>query len=139
MNRLDTLEPGFRETTAHLLQAATTATGYQWVIISGRRTMAEQKEIYAQGRTKPGKVVTNAAPGSSAHNFGLAADVAPLRNGKIWWGAPREVWRQMADLAQGMGLVAGFYFTTIFDAPHIEAPNWRDVRAAWRRGEISIA
>ena len=39
------------------------------------RTFAEQAEIFAQGRTKPGKIVTNARPGLSAHNYGLAVDI----------------------------------------------------------------
>lgn len=36
------------------------------------RTFEEQEAIYAQGRTKPGKIVTNARGGQSYHNFGLA-------------------------------------------------------------------
>ena len=41
------------------------------------RTVAEQDALYAQGRTKPGKIVTN-APGknySSYHQWGTAFDV----------------------------------------------------------------
>src|SRR5262245_50142566 len=36
------------------------ATGIQIKIISGTRTYEEQDALYAQGRTKPGKKVTNA-------------------------------------------------------------------------------
>lgn len=41
------------------------------------RTKAEQDELYAQGRTKPGSIVTN-APGSSYssyHQWGTAFDI----------------------------------------------------------------
>ncbi len=44
-------------------------------IISGTRTYAEQNDIFAQGRTRPGKIVTNARAGQSNHNFGIAWDV----------------------------------------------------------------
>ena len=141
MSKIDTLEPAFRKQIERLILAAADATGLKWVITSGRRTMAEQQELYDQGRFKPGKVVTNAKPGSSAHNFGLAADLAPLNpeTGKIWWEAPKGKWRGMADAARKLGLVSGYYFNTIFDAPHVENPKWRDARAQWQAGEIKIA
>ena len=43
-------------------------------IVQGLRTFAEQDELYAQGRTKPGQIVTQARGGESNHNYGLAAD-----------------------------------------------------------------
>ena len=42
------------------------------------RTFAEQNALFAQGRTKPGKVVTNARGGQSYHNYGLAVDIVLL-------------------------------------------------------------
>lgn len=42
------------------------------------RTFAEQDALYAQGRSKPGKVVTNAKGGQSYHNYGLAIDIVLL-------------------------------------------------------------
>jgi peptidoglycan L-alanyl-D-glutamate endopeptidase CwlK len=42
------------------------------------RTIAEQNELYAQGRTKAGKIVTNAKGGQSYHNYGLAFDIVLL-------------------------------------------------------------
>lgn len=38
------------------------------------RTIDEQNGIYAQGRTKPGPIVTDAKGGQSFHNYGLAFD-----------------------------------------------------------------
>lgn len=139
MSALGTLEDGFREKIVTLLDSAEQKTGYKWIVTSGRRTMSEQKKLYDQGRTSSGPVVTKAPPGSSAHNFGLAADLAPMKEGKIWWEAPKSVWRQMADCAQSMGLVAGYYFKTIFDAPHVEDKAWRTVQAKWKAGEIQVA
>jgi peptidoglycan L-alanyl-D-glutamate endopeptidase CwlK len=42
------------------------------------RTDAEQDALYAIGRTKPGKKVTNARGGESLHNYGLAIDIVLL-------------------------------------------------------------
>ena len=50
------------------------AEGINVKIICGTRTYREQAELYAQGRTKPGSKVTNAQPGYSWHNFGMAWD-----------------------------------------------------------------
>jgi peptidoglycan L-alanyl-D-glutamate endopeptidase CwlK len=42
------------------------------------RTFEEQNALYAQGRTKPGKIVTKARGGESMHNYGLAVDIVLL-------------------------------------------------------------
>ena len=47
-------------------------------ITQALRTWDEQEELYAQGRTKKGKIVTNAKAGYSWHNYGLAIDVCIL-------------------------------------------------------------
>ncbi len=50
-------------------------------VISGLRSWSAQAALYAQGRTKPGKIVTKARPGSSWHNYGLAIDLGLFKNG----------------------------------------------------------
>jgi peptidoglycan L-alanyl-D-glutamate endopeptidase CwlK len=42
------------------------------------RTFKEQNDLYAQGRSKPGKIVTFAKGGQSYHNYGLAIDIVFL-------------------------------------------------------------
>lgn len=44
------------------------------------RTFAEQNALYAIGRTKPGKIVTNAKGGQSYHNYGLAIDIVLIQD-----------------------------------------------------------
>jgi peptidoglycan L-alanyl-D-glutamate endopeptidase CwlK len=51
-------------------------------VISGLRSYSAQAALYAQGRTKPGRIVTKARPGSSWHNFGLAIDLGLFKQGK---------------------------------------------------------
>ena len=45
-------------------------------ILEAYRTPARQKELYAQGRTKPGPIVTYTL--SSKHTDGLAIDIQPI-------------------------------------------------------------
>ena len=47
-------------------------------VVQALRTIAEQDALFAQGRTKPGQIVTNARGGSSYHNYGLGIDFAIL-------------------------------------------------------------
>lgn len=54
-----------------------------FMVVEGLRTAARQQELYAQGRTKPGKVVTWTL--KSKHIDGKAVDLAPLVNGQIDW------------------------------------------------------
>lgn len=49
------------------------------------RTFKEQAEIYAKGRTAPGKIVSNARPGRSWHNYGMAVDIVLLVGGGALW------------------------------------------------------
>lgn len=47
-----------------------------YVGVSGAfRSFAEQDELYKQGRTKAGAIVTNAKGGQSNHNYGVAVDL----------------------------------------------------------------
>lgn len=62
------------------------ANGITVIVTSTLRDYESQNALFAQGRTKPGKIVTNAKAGYSWHNFGCAVDVVPLRNGIAVWG-----------------------------------------------------
>jgi len=140
MRKIDTLEPAFKAKVEELIKQTEKATGRKWGISDGRRTMAHQKAIYAQGRTTPGKVVSNAPPGSSAHNYGLAVDLWPLTaDGKNFdWSANKKLFKIMADIAVKLGLTAGFYFKSFLDLPHIEDPSWRRQRELWRAGKLKV-
>ena len=69
--------------------------GVSVLLICTYRSAKEQDELYEQGRTKPGRIVTNAKGGKSKHNAvapdgkpaAEAFDVVPLRAGKMpVWG-----------------------------------------------------
>lgn len=83
--RLEDLKPLVRK-MAVKFQENCAAAGYDILIYCTLRSEEEQNELYAQGRTKPGKIVTNARGGESWHNFGCAIDYVPLVGGKPQWG-----------------------------------------------------
>ena len=114
---LDDLHPRVAELARGLIQSAATA-GIELLVTSTLRTFEEQAELFAQGRTRPGKIVTNAKPGESWHNFGLALDVVPLIAGKAVWDSPR--WKEIGAMGKTIGLGWGGDFKSFKDLPHFE-------------------
>jgi len=92
--------------------------GLQLRIVQGLRTFAEQDDLYAQGRSKPGKIVTNARGGQSLHNYGLAFDLAPIIDGKVSWDEAK--FRVYGDLAFKVGLEWGGSWKRFKDLPHVQ-------------------
>lgn len=89
------------------------------------RSVDEQAVLYAQGRTHPGKVVTNAdgITRLSAHNYypSRAIDVAVVIDGEVVW---REaLYEPLLALAKRHGLISGGSWKTFKDWPHIEMPK----------------
>lgn len=126
---LDDLSPAVRPLVDAFLYAATGA-GLDLLVTCTARTLAEQAQLYAQGRTAPGKIVTNAPPGESAHNFGLAIDVVPIINGKPDWEGAHPVWAQAGNLGEAAGLEWAGRWVHMREMPHFQLPNWRDHKAA---------
>ena len=88
-------------------------------ITDGMRTPAEQDELYAQGRTKPGKIVTNAKGGQSMHNFGLAIDVAFISPAGVpQWN--ELLYKKMAVIARKLGFEWGGDWIGFKDMPHFQ-------------------
>jgi peptidoglycan LD-endopeptidase CwlK len=134
--KTDALEPDFKDIIEHILTEVSHATGLTWICVCGRRTMQEQADLYAKGRTIKGPKVTNAPPGSSAHNYGLAADCAPLAKGSqhtIWWEAPEATWKEYGRICEKYGKTWGGHFKSIADRPHCEDPRWKIEQGKWRK------
>lgn len=86
-------------------------------ITEGFRSMERQAELYAQGRTKPGNIVTNAKPGQSRHNFGEAIDVVFKLTG---YNAPQADWELLGATGEALGLSWGGRWKGFVDLPHFE-------------------
>ncbi|MBC7933423.1 MAG: M15 family metallopeptidase [Rubrivivax sp.] len=124
------LSPLFRERLVMLAEALA-RRGMQTLITDGLRTFAEQDAIFAKGRTKPGPIVTKARAGKSNHNYGLAVDMYPVVNGKVFTAVPkgasvefRRAFNAIQDAAgeeaERLGLFWGARFSGIVDTPHIQ-------------------
>lgn len=90
------------------------------------RTFAEQNELFAKGRTKPGTIVTRAKGGQSWHNYGMAVDIVLLVDGKASWDIKtdfdkdgRSDWMEVVDIFKRYGWEWGGDWK-FFDPPHFQ-------------------
>lgn len=83
-----------------------------------------QDYIYASGRTRPGKIVTNARAGQSFHNWRVAFDCYPMLNGDILWDrtapAHAALWQAMINIGKSVGLESGSDWVHSKDFPHFQ-------------------
>lgn len=94
--------------------------GIYVVITQGYRSKEEQDALYAQGRSKPGKIVTNARGGDSYHNYGLAIDFALMNpDGSISWNVDAK-WKRVAQIGKSLGLEWGGDWDSFKDYPHFQ-------------------
>lgn len=114
--------------------------GVSMLLICTYRSGEEQDKLYAQGRTTPGAVVTNARAGKSKHNVTLpgtntpaseAYDIVPVINGKLDWSThddpatpidELEVWNRIG----AHGKAAGLKWYGDPDAPFREFPHFQN-------------
>jgi len=101
----DLLPPARQRADAFL--AACASEGIELLVTSTYRDHASQAALYAQGRTIPGNIVTNARPGQSYHNWRVALDVVPIRAGKPVWGTTGvdgQLWGRVGAIGESCGL-----------------------------------
>jgi len=106
---------------------ALTGRGMDALITDAFRSFAEQDAIFEQGRSKPGRKVTNARGGESNHNYGMAVDLYPVINGKVFTDPTpankhrfEEIQQAIIDEAQTLGLTSGVTFGSLGDKPHVQ-------------------
>lgn len=113
--------------------AAMAALGFPMMVVQGLRTAEAQAALYAQGRTKPGKIVTNcdgiktkSNHQAKADGFGHAVDLAFIDDprtpvNETW---DEQLWHQAGPAygacAKALGLVWGGDWKSITDRPHVE-------------------
>ena len=99
--------------------------GYTAQMVEGYRSLTRQQELFAQGRTTPGEIVTwkDGVKHPSNHQSCLAADLAFERGGHLTWDVPHAAWEYLQHLAHTHGLTSGADWTTFKDRPHVEWPT----------------
>lgn len=132
MASLDALHPAFREAVQRLLEEGR-RRGLDLVVVQGHRTPEEQDALYAQGRTAPGQIVTQARGGQSLHNYGVSVDVVPRALiGTENWSPESPLWQQVGETARAVGLEWGGDWQGFVDRPHVQLAGtggWRDLSA----------
>ena len=89
-------------------------------VTQAMRSWDEQDKLFAQGRTAPGKIVTNARGGYSWHNFGCAVDLVPMTDLGPDWNVSHPQWKRMVMVGTSLGLESGALWRTFPDYPHFQ-------------------
>lgn len=119
---LDDLLPQVK-TLAEKFIARCKEEGIDLLITSTYRDKESQAALFAQGRTAPGKIVTNARAGQSFHNYRVALDVVPLCNGKPVWNTANEdavLWKKLGAIGKECGLEWAGDWRTFKEFPHFQ-------------------
>lgn len=104
---------------AEIFVSLAKSKGIDLLVTSTYRDNESQSALFAQGRTAPGKVVTNAKPGQSWHNHRCALDVVPLVNGKAIWD-DNALWMQIGKLGESCGLEWAGRWKSFPEFPHFQ-------------------
>ena len=108
-------------------------SGIEIVFVQGLRTEAQQAALYAQGRTAPGQIVTQAPTAESTpHGRGAALDFAiiDLKGQPSWAAGLTLLYERVGRLGEGLGLVSGQRFSHP-DRPHLNLRNWQSLPFPW--------
>jgi peptidoglycan LD-endopeptidase CwlK len=141
--RLNHVHPLLAQKIRQLAQMLS-AEGLEIRVAEGLRLWSVQQAYFAQGREPLDIVnemrrraflqpidtvanirrITNAPPGYSQHQFGLAVDCDPddpTRGGyQIDWNADHPQWKRMEQVGVSLGLESGANWVRLFDAPHFQ-------------------
>lgn len=112
---------------AHKLYDALQLEGIDIHVVQGFRSYNDQKKLWDQGRDANGNVVnsaiivTNAPPGHSWHEFGLAIDVCPFVDGQPDWDLQNPAWKRIVAVGESLGFYSGSHFVHPRpDWPHLQ-------------------
>jgi peptidoglycan LD-endopeptidase CwlK len=112
------LRPDVAAMAVRFLSAAK-AAGIDLIVTSTYRDPQSQDELYAQGRTRPGKIVTRSRGWQSWHQYRVAFDVVPVRNGKPCWN-DAALWGTVGAIGEAAGLEWGGRWKGFVDRPHFQ-------------------
>jgi peptidoglycan L-alanyl-D-glutamate endopeptidase CwlK len=99
---IDDLKPDVADKCRAFVRACKNV-GIDVIITSTYRDYESQNALYQQGRTTPGKKVTNASAGKSYHNHRVAFDFVPIVNGKAQW-SDDATFEKCGIIAESFGL-----------------------------------
>jgi peptidoglycan L-alanyl-D-glutamate endopeptidase CwlK len=95
------------------------ALGHSVMVYEGYRSPVTQDKYYAQGRTTPGTIITNAKGGESFHNYGVAVDIVFHKKGVPSWDNTHD-WSLLGTVGKKYGFEWGGDWKGFTDRPHFE-------------------
>lgn len=101
--------------------------GINIIITSTYRDIESQNALYAQGRTAPGQIATNARGGQSFHNYRVAFDFCPLINGKAAWSDTTQ-FTKCGMVGESVGLEWAGRWTTFRELAHLQFTSGLTIR-----------
>ena len=116
------LHPAIRE-RVQAIQGELNGAGLNFHVFEAFRSPQRQAYLYAQGRTRPGKIVTYAEPWKSYHQYGLAVDFVLKTNGNWDWsdnGPNAAAWKQLHKIGRAHGMEP-----LKFETPHLQMMGLR--------------
>lgn len=160
MRDFKALHPELQE-KAVLLKERCKAQGISILFSECVRTKAEQDALYAQGRTKPGKIVTNAkgTTYSSQHQWGIAVDFyidmdvdGDGSKADDAFNNSTKLFDKVGAIAKSIGLGWGGDWKSPVDKPHLYLKDWGSTTSmlkqrygtpekfmiSWKNGNIAI-
>lgn len=136
--RINKLHPSVREEVYKIIEECDKAlTGKAKIrVTQALRTIKEQEDLFAIGRTKHGKKVTNARGGQSIHNYGFAVDICLVIDGKTaswdtakdWDNDQVADWYECVKIFAKYGWDWGGNWKKFKDLPHFDKKgynNWK--------------
>lgn len=75
------MDPNFLKQVNECFLPTAAVYGYTLRVTAGFRSMTDQDQLYQDGRTIDGHIITEAPAGKSIHNYGFAVDVADRYRG----------------------------------------------------------
>jgi peptidoglycan L-alanyl-D-glutamate endopeptidase CwlK len=139
LRTLSAYKPGLQplvERKANAIIEAMALLGHPVRITEGYRSIERQNALYAQGRTTPGQIVTNAKGGQSFHNYGVAVDFVFKKEG---YNASEELWQTLGAVGRSQGFDWGGDWVGFKDRPHMELKlgytlkDFQDGKIDWSR------
>ena len=136
--KLQQLHPALRDVAIAAYNEAVAATpaGVHPVIDQALRSFEESAKLYAQGRTTPGSIVSNAKAGQSWHNYGLAIDFHLVIDGKdVWPNEPAKDanWMIVVNTFKKHGFNWGGDWQSFKDYPHLERKMGYDLNTLFQK------
>lgn len=127
IKRITTLHPKIISEIGDILVECEKA-GVGIRITSAFRTAKEQNDLYAIGRTLPGKIVTNAKAWQSFHNYGLAVDICLYhKDGSISYSLNEDLdqdgildWMEVVKIFKAHGFEWAGDWITFKETPHFQ-------------------